>query len=57
MTIGVIATSRRVDDLVRWDNRGLLQRGRPGDESNHRRLRHRTAVAGPGLTAIDGQPL
>ncbi len=40
-------------DLVMWDNRCVLHRGRPWDESKHRRVMHRTTVAGDGPTAPD----
>ncbi len=36
----------RVGDLVMWDNRSVLHRGRPWDESRYRRVMHRTTVAG-----------
>ena len=38
-------------DLVMWDNRCGLHRGRPWDESRYRRVMHRTTVAGDGTTA------
>jgi alpha-ketoglutarate-dependent 2,4-dichlorophenoxyacetate dioxygenase len=38
-------------DLVMWDNRCVLHRGRPWDESRYRRIMHRTTVAGDGPTA------
>ena len=40
-------------DLVMWDNRCALHRGRPWDESRYRRVMHRTTVAGEGPTAPD----
>jgi alpha-ketoglutarate-dependent 2,4-dichlorophenoxyacetate dioxygenase len=40
----------RVGDLVMWDNRCVLHRGRPWD-GRHRRVMHRTTVAGDGPTA------
>ena len=40
-------------DLVMWDNRCVLHRGRPWDENKYRRVMHRTTVAGDGLTAPD----
>ena len=40
-------------DLVMWDNRCTLHRGRPWDESRYRRVMHRTTVAGDGPTAPD----
>jgi alpha-ketoglutarate-dependent 2,4-dichlorophenoxyacetate dioxygenase len=47
----------RPGDLVMWDNRCTLHRGRPWDESRHRRVMHRTTVAGTGPTAVDGKPV
>ena len=41
----------RVGDLVMWDNRCMLHRGRPWDESRYRRVMHRTTGAGVGPTA------
>jgi alpha-ketoglutarate-dependent 2,4-dichlorophenoxyacetate dioxygenase len=46
----------RVGDLVMWDNRCMLHRGRPWDESRYRRVMHRTTVAGAGPTAPDEAP-
>jgi alpha-ketoglutarate-dependent 2,4-dichlorophenoxyacetate dioxygenase len=46
----------RVGDLVMWDNRCMLHRGRPWDESRYRRVMHRTTVAGQGPTAPDQGP-
>jgi len=46
----------RVGDLVMWDNRCMLHRGRPWDESRYRRVMHRTTVAGAGPTASDEGP-
>jgi alpha-ketoglutarate-dependent 2,4-dichlorophenoxyacetate dioxygenase len=43
----------RPGDLVMWDNRCVLHRGRPWDESKYRRVMHRTTVAGDGPTAPD----
>ena len=43
----------RAGDLVMWDNRCMLHRGRPWDESRYRRVMHRTTVAGDGPTAAD----
>ncbi len=40
-------------DLVVWDNRCMLHRGRPWNESKYRRVMHRTTVAGVGPTAPD----
>ena len=41
----------QVRDLVMWDNRCALHRGRPWDSGRHRRVMHRTTVAGDGPTA------
>jgi alpha-ketoglutarate-dependent 2,4-dichlorophenoxyacetate dioxygenase len=38
-------------DLVMWDNRCVLHRGRPWDASKHARIMRRTTVAGEGPTA------
>ena len=43
--------SWRVGDLVMWDNRCVLHRGRPWDSARHKRVMHRTTVAGAGPTA------
>ncbi len=43
----------RVGDLVMWDNRAVLHRGRPWDTSRYRRVMHRTTVAGDGPTVPD----
>ena len=48
----VIYTHRwRPGDLVMWDNRCVLHRGRPWNETAYRRVMHRTTVAGDGPTA------
>jgi len=47
----------RTNDLVIWDNRSVLHRGRPWDETKHARDMHRTTVAGAGPTAMDGRPV
>lgn len=41
----------RQHDLVIWDNRCLLHRGRLWDAKRHARVMHRTTVAGEGPTA------
>jgi len=38
-------------DLVMWDNRCVLHRGRPWDAGRHRRVMRRTTIAGEGPTA------
>lgn len=37
-------------DLTIWDNRAVLHRGRPWDGAKHKRILHRTTVAGDGPT-------
>ena len=50
----VVYTHRwRPGDMVMWDNRCVLHRGRPWDETLYRRVMHRTTVAGEGPTAPD----
>ncbi len=41
----------RDNDLVIWDNRCCLHRGRPWDKVHYRRMMYRTTVAGIGPTA------
>jgi alpha-ketoglutarate-dependent 2,4-dichlorophenoxyacetate dioxygenase len=48
---GVYAHRWRQWDLVMWDNRCVLHRGRPWDAARHRRVMRRTTVAGAGPTA------
>ena len=38
----------RLGDLVMWDNRAVLHRGRAWDESRYKRIMHRTTIAGEG---------
>jgi alpha-ketoglutarate-dependent 2,4-dichlorophenoxyacetate dioxygenase len=45
----------QVGDLVMWDNRCMLHRGRPWDEERYRRVMHRTTVAGDSPTVADGE--
>lgn len=40
----------REDDLVMWDNRSCLHRGRPWENGVYRRIMHRTTLAGDGPT-------
>lgn len=40
----------RAKDLVMWDNRCCLHRGTSWDKARHRRVMHRTTVAGAGPT-------
>lgn len=47
----------RDGDLVMWDNRAVLHRGKPWDESKYPRVMHRTTVAGVGPSVEDGKPL
>src|SRR5215510_1991760 len=37
-------------DLVMWDNRRVLHRGRPWDANAYKRVMHRTTIAGAGPT-------
>jgi alpha-ketoglutarate-dependent 2,4-dichlorophenoxyacetate dioxygenase len=41
----------QVGDLVMWDNRCALHRGRLWDSARYKRVMHRTTVAGDGATA------
>jgi alpha-ketoglutarate-dependent 2,4-dichlorophenoxyacetate dioxygenase len=43
----------RIGDCVMWDNRAVLHRGREWDTKRHRRVMHRTTVAGEGPTVPD----
>ena len=38
----------RTNDLVIWDNRSCLHRGRPWDGRSYKRIMHRTTLAGDG---------
>ena len=44
----------RVNDLVMWDNRYCLHRGRQWDTGRHKRIMHRTTLAGDGPTVEEG---
>lgn len=44
-----------VNDLVIWDNRRVLHRGRPYDANRERRVMHRVTIEGKGKTVVDGQ--
>ena len=44
-----------VHDLVIWDNRRVLHRGRPYDADRERRVMHRVTIQGKGKTVEDGQ--
>jgi alpha-ketoglutarate-dependent 2,4-dichlorophenoxyacetate dioxygenase len=46
----------RNKDIVMWDNRAVMHRGRPWDYMKPR-VMHRTTVAGHGPTAMDGKAL
>jgi alpha-ketoglutarate-dependent 2,4-dichlorophenoxyacetate dioxygenase len=48
---GVYQHRWRQWDLVMWDNRCVLHRGRPWDAVRHRRVMRRTTIAGEGPTA------
>ncbi|HXA95883.1 MAG TPA: TauD/TfdA family dioxygenase, partial [Candidatus Dormibacteraeota bacterium] len=41
----------QVGDLVMWDNRCVLHRGRLWDSARYKRVMHRTTVAGDAATA------
>jgi alpha-ketoglutarate-dependent 2,4-dichlorophenoxyacetate dioxygenase len=45
----------QVGDLLMWDNRCMLHRGRSWDEERYRRVMHRTTVAGDAATAPAGE--
>lgn len=44
-----------VYDLVIWDNRRVLHRGRPYDADRERRVMHRVTIQGKGKTVQNGQ--
>jgi alpha-ketoglutarate-dependent 2,4-dichlorophenoxyacetate dioxygenase len=44
-----------VHDLVMWDNRSTMHRGRPYDVEGCRRVMYRATVTGPADTVVDGQ--
>ncbi len=44
----------RQGDLIIWDNRSVLHRGRPWDADRYRRQMHRTTVAGTGPSITAG---
>ena len=46
----------QVGDLVMWDNRCVLHRGRVWDSARHERVMHRTTVAGDAPTADPAYP-
>lgn len=46
----VYAHKWTVGDIVIWDNRAVLHRGRPWNDAVHKRTLHRTTVAGDGPT-------
>ncbi len=48
---GVFQHRWRQWDLVMWDNRCILHRGRPWDAAKHARVMRRTTIAGEGPTA------
>ena len=41
----------KTNDLVMWDNRSCLHRGRPWENGIYKRIMHRTTLAGDGPTA------
>ena len=46
----VYAHKWQAGDIVIWDNRAVLHRGRPWDDAAHKRVLHRTTVAGSEAT-------
>lgn len=40
----------KTNDLVMWDNRSCLHRGRPWENGIYKRIMHRTTLAGDGPT-------
>lgn len=44
-----------VNDLIIWDNRRVLHRGRPYDPDRERRVMHRVTIEGAGKTVENGQ--
>lgn len=44
-------------DMLIWDDRRVVHRGRPWDEKNHKRDIRRSTLAGSGPTAMYGQPI
>ena len=48
----VYAHKWKPHDLVMWDNRSVFHRGTPWGDEVHRRIMHRTTVAGDGPTAV-----
>jgi alpha-ketoglutarate-dependent 2,4-dichlorophenoxyacetate dioxygenase len=50
----VYAHRWQAGDLVMWDNRSVLHRGRPFDRARYRRMMHRTTVVGDGPTLQAG---
>lgn len=44
-------------EVVMWDNRCCLHRGRPWDATRHRRVLLRTTVSCPGPTVAEGRPV
>ena len=46
----VYAHKWSIGDIVIWDNRAVLHRGRPWNDAAHKRTLHRTTVAGDGPT-------
>ncbi len=44
-----------VHDLVMWDNRSTMHRGRPYDVDGCRRVMHRATVSGLEDTVVDGK--
>ena len=46
-----------VGDLIMWDNRCVLHRGRPFNANTERRVMRRTTISGDGPIVVNGQPI
>jgi alpha-ketoglutarate-dependent 2,4-dichlorophenoxyacetate dioxygenase len=46
-----------VGDLIMWDNRCVLHRGRPYKQTEERRVMRRTTISGDGPVVVDGKPI
>ncbi len=46
-----------VGDLIMWDNRCVLHRGRPYKSTEERRVMRRTTISGDGPVVIGGKPV
>ena len=46
-----------VGDLIMWDNRCVLHRGRPFNATMERRVMRRTTISGDGPIVVNGRPI